>query len=150
MTNDEIIKEEIEAILSDIRELYESSGKKASGEFAKGLEAVYSPNSGTIRGFLYLAGRKAGKMPPVAAILRWVKKRGIKGLRKKQSANSLAWAIAKKIAKEGTKQENALKIYEKVITPERINRIIDRVSKLNVNRIITEIRAEIEILARNV
>lgn len=150
MTDDEIIKEEIDAILSDIKALYKESGKKASGEFEKGLEAIYEPNKGTIRGFVYLAGRKAGKMPPVAAIRKWLKIRGIRSIRKNQSVNSLAWAIAKKIAREGTKQENALKIYEKVITPQRINKIIDRIAKLNVNRIITEIRAELEVLAKNV
>lgn len=148
--DDKIIREEIDAILSDIRKLYEASGKKASGEFGKGLEAIYEPNKGTIRGFVYLAGRKAGKMPPVGAILNWLKIRGIRSVRKNQSVRSLAWAIAKKIAKEGTKQENALKIYEEVITPQRINKIIDRVAKLNVNRIITEIRAELEVLAKNV
>lgn len=150
MTDDEIIKEEIDAILSDIKKLYKESGKKASGEFEKGLEAVYEPNKGTIRGFVYLAGRKAGKMPPVAAILSWLKIRGIRSFKKSQSVNSLAWAIARKIAREGTKAENALKIYEEVITPQRINKIIDRISKLNVNRIITEIRAELEVLAKNV
>jgi hypothetical protein len=148
--DDKIIREEIDAILSDIRKFYEASGKKASGEFGKGLEAIYEPNKGTIRGFVYLAGRKAGKMPPVGAILNWLKIRGIRSVRKNQSVRSLAWAIAKKIAKEGTKQENALKIYEEVITPQRINKIIDRVAKLNVNRIITEIRAELEVLAKNV
>lgn len=148
--DDKIIKEEIDAILVDIKQLYEASGKKASGEFAKGLEAVYTPNKGTIRGFVYLAGRKAGKMPPVSAILDWLKVRGMTSVRKNQSIKSLAWAIAKKIAKEGTAKENALKIYEQVITPQRINKIIDRVAKLNVNRLITEIRAELEILAKNV
>lgn len=150
MTDDEIIKEEISLILEDIKKLYVSSGKKASGEFEKGLEAVFEPNKGTIKGFVYLAGRKAGKMPPVSAIKKWVKIRGIRGVKKNSSIDSIAWAIAKKIAREGTKAENAMKIYEQVITPQRIRSIIERISKINVNRIVTEVRAELEVLARNV
>lgn len=150
MTDDEIIKEEIDAILVDIKDLYRQSGKKASGQFEEGLEAVYEPNKGTIRGFVYLAGRKAGKMPPVKAILNWLKVKGIKPIQQNSSITSLAWAIAKKIAKHGTDKENALAVYEKVITPQRINQIIDRIAKLNVNRIVTEIRAELEVLAKGV
>lgn len=150
MSDIEIIKEEIDSILEDIRDLYESSGKKVSGSFGEGLEAVYTHNSGTIRGFVYLAGRKAGKMPPVKNILAWVKARGLKSFRRNKSASSIAWAIAKKIKKEGTNRESAMKIYEQVITPQRIDSIIERVSRLNVNRIITELTAEIKILAKNV
>lgn len=148
--DDKIIKEEIDSILVDIKELYRQSGKKASGQFEEGLEAVYEPNKGTIRGYVYLAGRKAGKMPPVQAILEWLKVKGIRPIEQRMSITSLAWAIAKNIAKRGTKEENALAVYEKVITPQRINKIINRISKLNVNRLVTEIRAELEVLAKGV
>lgn len=149
-TDDEIIKEEIDAILIDLKEAYEKSGKKASGEFSKGLEAVYEPNKGTIRGYTYLAGRRAGKMPPVQAIKNWIKSKGIKAVKGNLKVSSLAWAIAKSIARKGTRKESAFLIYEKVITPQRINGIIDRISKLNVNRLISEINIELEILAKNV
>lgn len=150
MTNDEIIKEEIESILEDIREVYNNSGKKVSGEFEENLEAVYEPNKGTVRGVVYLAGRPAGKMPPVENILKWVKARGIQPVEQNMTVSSLAWAIAKKIAKTGTRPESRLNIYEQVITPQRIDKIIDRIAELNVNRIVTEIRAELEILAKGV
>lgn len=155
--DDKIIREEIEAILEDIKALYIASGKKASGEFGRGLEAVYEPNKGTIRGYVYLAGRgptkkghKEGEPYLVEKILDWIKIRGIKPREEKMSIKSLAWAITKSIHKKGTNPSNFMKIYEQVITPQRINSIIDRIAKLNVNRIITEIRAELEILARNV
>lgn len=150
MTNDEIIREEIESILQDIKKEYESSGKRTTGEFLEGLEAVYLPNQGTIKGFVYLSGRKAGKMPPVQNILKWINAKGIRPIEENVSASSLAWAIAKKIAKEGTKPENHLNIYERVITPKRINDIIERISQLNVNRLITEIQAELTVLAKGV
>ncbi len=157
MTNDEIIKEEIDAILDDIIQVYEQSGRKASGQFEEGLEAVYSHNKATIKGFVYLAGRgktkkkgKAGEPTLQQQILKWIKIKGISAIAEGISANSLAYLIARKIHQQGTKRSEWLRIYEQVITPERIDSIIKRVSELNVNRIITEITAELEVLAKNV
>ncbi|MGD2113431.1 MAG: hypothetical protein PVG07_00150 [Acidobacteriota bacterium] len=157
MTDQEVIKEEIDAILSDILTVYEQSGRKASGQFAEGLEAIYSPYQATIRGYVYLAGRgktkkkgKAGEPTLQQSILKWLQVKGIKAIERNISQKSLAFLIARKIHEEGTNPSEWLRIYEQVITPERIDRIIDRVSQLNVNRIITQINAELEILAKNV
>lgn len=157
MTTDDIIKEEINAILSDILRLYEQSGRKASGQFEEGLEAVYSPFKATIKGFVYLAGRgktkkkgKSGEPTLQQQILKWLKIKGIRPIEEKMKLNSLAFLIARKIHEEGTRRSEWLKIYEKVITPDRINSIIQRISELNVNRIITQIDAELEVLAKNV
>lgn len=157
MTTDEVIKEEIDAILSDILTVYEQSGRKASGQFAEGLEAVYSPFKATIKGFVYLAGRgktkkkgKSGEPTVQQQILKWLKVRGIRPIEEGMKLKSLAFLIARKIHEKGTNRSDWLKIYEEVITPERINSIIDRISELNVNRIITQINAELEVLAKNV
>lgn len=157
MTTDEIIQEEIQSILDDILSLYETSGRKASGQFEEGLEAVYEPNKATIKGFVYLAGRgrtkkkgKPGEPTLQEQILKWIKTRGIKPIEKEMELSSLAFLIARKIHEKGTTPSEWLRVYEQVITPERINSIIDRVAELNVNLLITEIRAELEILAKNV
>ncbi len=157
MTNNEIIKEEIDSILFDIKDEYNKSGRRASGEFEKGLEAVYEHNKATIKGFVYLAGRGATKKKGVDGeptlqerILEWLKIKGIRPVEKKVTLRSLAFLIARKIHKQGTKRSEWLKVYEKVITPERIDKIIDRISELNVNKLITEITAELEVLAKNV
>lgn len=157
MTNDEIIKEEIDSILVDLKAAYEKSGRKASGQFAEALEAVYEPNKGTIKGFTYLAGRgktkkkgKAGEPTLKESILKWLKVKGIRPLEEKMTLSSLAFLIARKIHQSGTDRSKWFRIYEEVITPQRIKKIIDRVSRLNVNRLITEITVEIEILAQNV
>ena len=157
MTDDEVIKEEIDAILSDIIDVYEKSGRKASGQFAEGLEAIYSPYKATIKGYVYLAGRgktkkkgKSGEPTLQQQILKWLKIKGIKAIEKKISQKSLAFLIARKIHEEGTKRSEWLKIYEEVITPERIVSVIERINQLNVNRIITQINAQLEILAKNV
>ncbi len=158
--SEQILKEEIDGILDDIREKYEASGRKASGQFAEGLEAVYESSAfqykGTIKGFTYLAGRgktkngNKGEPTVQQQILKWLNTRGIKPIEKKMTLNSLAYVIARKIHRQGTDRSLWLKIYEEVITPERIDRIIRRVSELNVNKIINQVRAEIEVLEKNV
>lgn len=145
-----IIKSEIEAILADVIALYNSSGKRTSGRFEDGLKATYGDNKATIEGYTYLAGRRAGKMPPVASIKEWIIKKGIKPVEESVTINSLAWAIAKTIAKTGTKKVNHLKIYEQVITPERINLIINKVSEFNVNLFVQELTASLTLLQKNI
>lgn len=157
MTNDEIIKEEIDSILVDIIKAYEASGRVATGQFKNGLEAVYEHNKGTVRGYIYLAGRGKSKKPHIEGekylsehILDWINARGIVPRKQKMSKKSLAFAIAEKIHKEGTARSKWLKIYEDVITGERIEKIINRISLLNTNKLITEINSSLEILVKNV
>lgn len=153
MTNfnqDDIIKEEIESIISDIKNLYNQSGKRTSGEFEEGLEAIYEPNKATIKGYTYLAGRGAGKMPPIDKIKKWIDQKGIQSINKNITTTSLAWAIAKKIAKKGTNKKYHLKVYEEVITPERIDEVIKKVSEFNVNKFIDDITIQLQLLEKNV
>lgn len=153
MNTDEIIKEEIQSILDDIILIYEKSGRKASGQFAEGLEAIYEPFKATIMGFVYLAGRgqtkksgKAGEPTVQENILKWLNTKGIKAVEKNITLKQLSFLIARKIHKEGTKQSEWLKIYEEVITPQRIDKIIDRIAETNLNRIVTEVRAQLQII----
>lgn len=145
-----VIREEVEAIISDIVALYEKSGKKVSGNFQTALEAKYGDNRAELFGVGYLAGRKSGKQPPVQTIEKWIIKRGIKPLEQNIKISSLAWAIAKSIAKKGTDEARHLKIYEQVITPERINQVINKVSEFNVNYFISEITTSLELLQKNI
>ena len=100
--------QDIERILTEVvnrfliprfREL----GMNATGEWLDSLEVTTGENSGTIRGREYsqqlALGRKPGKRPPIAPLEKWVNaKFGITGAQ----ARSMAFAIATKIAKEGT------------------------------------------------
>lgn len=153
MNNDDqntIIKTEVDAILDDIITLYNQSGKRVSGAFEDALEAKYSNNKAEIYGVSYLAGRQAGKMPPVQAILKWIEKKGLKAVEENITSSSLAWAIAKSIAKKGTKPESVLKIYQEVITPKRIDSIIKKVSEFNVNLFVHEVETSLELLEKNI
>ena len=98
MTDDEVIKEEIDLLLEDIIDVYEKSGRKASGQFAEGLEVVYSPYKAVIKGQVYLAGRgktkkkgKSGEPTVQQQILKWLKIKGITAIEKKISQKSLAY-----------------------------------------------------------
>ena len=93
-----------ENILKDVIRLYlipkhEALGQKATGNWIEKLEV----QGNVIRGEKYteqlVYGRKPGKRPPITPIENWVNaKFGISG----QQATSFAFAIANKIAKEGT------------------------------------------------
>lgn len=76
---------------------------------------VYTVNLNMAEYWKYIEyGRKAGKRPPINAILTWVRKKGItprNGI--KMSDRSLAFLIAKKIGKVGIKPRPVL--FEKII-----------------------------------
>lgn len=150
LTNDEIIRIEMEAIKADLINAYNTSGKRTTGEFERGLEVTYSTNSATLSGYAYLAGRAAGKQPATAPIEKWLNAKGITPIDSKMKISSLAYLIARKIGKEGTKKESHLAIYDLVITPERIQLIMDKITQLNVSLFVNEINITIQKLVSNI
>ena len=145
-----VIKEEVDAIIKDIKMLYKASGKRTTGKFESLLKATYTDSKAIIEGSPFLAGRVAGKMPPVQSILEWVKAKGLQPIKEGQTQTSLAWAIAITISKKGIKKENHLEIYSKVITPKRIDEVIKKVSQFNVNLFVSEMEASLIILEKNI
>lgn len=78
-------------------------GMNATGQWLESLEVVAKDSKGIIRGqdyTEYLAkGRAGGSLPPIAPLTKWVTaKFGVGG----KQAVSIAWAVAKKIQREGT------------------------------------------------
>lgn len=147
--NSKIIAEEMEALKVEIIAEYNASGKRTSGEFEQGLEIKQNGTSATLLGYLYLGGRAAGKMPPISAIEKWIQLKGITPIEAKMKTSTLAYLIARKIAKEGTNPENHLYIYDKIITPERIDKIMERLNKININAFINEVTIMINKLVTN-
>ena len=143
-------------LVKDLKAAYEKSDRKVTGNFGEGLEVVYEPFKATLVGFKYLAGRgktkdeTAGDPTVQEKILQWVKDRGIKPREEGMKLSSLAYLIARKIHREGTDKSKWFKIYEEVITPERISSIIDKVAELNVTQFITTVQSELRILAKGV
>lgn len=144
LTSDEnlqLLQTEMNLLRDEILEVYNNSGKKTTGEFERGLEIEYSTSKAILKGFEYLAGRRPGKQPPIQAIEKWLDDKGIRPIEARMSVSTLAYLIARKIAKEGTKKENNLAIYSQVITPQRIDQILQKTQTLNANAFVQEVTA---------
>ena len=141
MTTLEVLEVEFAAIKEDLVKRHNELGMKASGLWESELSVDIYENGGKttamLTGLTYteqlVYGRKPGKFPPIKAIEQWIIDKGIQ-LENKMKASSLAFLIARKIAKEGTKyfQNGGTDLIESVVTPERIQSIINQVKEINV------------------
>lgn len=146
MTTADILKIEFESIKADLIKKHDELNQRASGEWAESLESVISESEHITNIKLYgnayteqlVNGRKPGKFPPIKAIEKWIYDKGISAVGKDISISSLAFLIARKIANEGTKiyQKGGTDLISSVITPERIQRIINQVSEINLTVIV--------------
>jgi hypothetical protein len=127
-------KEAVEIFLIRCEQAYiedqRAKGIVASGASAQSLRpANVLPTGGQLIGHLYIGaqkyGRRPGKFPPIEAIIQWLKdKRNFRiDEERGPSLKSLAFLIARKIAKSGTdiyqKKRPALSIEEKLLEARR-------------------------------
>lgn len=141
MTTIEILEEEFESLKNDLIQRHNDLGMKASGLWESELEITIEQSDGRMTARLsgigyteqLVYGRKPGKFPPIKAIEQWILDKGI-NLENNIKASSLAFLIARKIAKEGTKyfRDGGTDLIQSVITPERIQAIISRVREIDV------------------
>lgn len=143
----EILKEEFELIKQELIKRYDEKGMRASGEWANSLEVQASGLSVKLLGLSYSEqleyGRKAGKQPPREAIEQWIRDKGIASrLEGKITVSSLAYLIARKIAREGWRREEygGVELISEVVTPERIQKIIDRIEATYIPLFANEIK----------
>lgn len=154
MTREEIISEEMELLRRDIVRRYDALGMRASGQFEEesGIETRGKKNFIIAPSYAVqlIRGRRPGKMPPVKAIERWLFDRGIRPLENEIKISSLAYLIARKIAREGTKyfQQGGTDLLDAVITPERMQRIINRLKDFSIVDLTTRIKRELSEIAR--
>lgn len=100
---EEVILKALNKAIDVLIRKYDELGMRATGDWAQGLEARPGHNGGEIWGLPYteqlVQGRAPGNRPPIAPLERWVQaKFGMSG----RQATSMAFAVANKIAKEGT------------------------------------------------
>ena len=102
MTKEELQKAGDEFVLAIQKEMVEKN-LNATGEGSASLSALATPNkiviSAVARLLFLVYGRSSGKPPPVEVIIPWVERKlNVPA----EQVESVAWAIVKKIAKEGT------------------------------------------------
>jgi len=148
--NEKILLHEFELIKSDLINKHKALGMEASGKWINGLEIVQNALNIKIIGEPYtrqlVSGRPPSqKMPPIEALKQWIIDKGLVSGMKASSVTSFAWAIAKKIQKEGTRYyPEGTDLVEAVVTPQRIQSIIDKVG----NQMVTEATETIVTLTR--
>lgn len=145
MNGSEILKRELEAIREELIQKHIQLKMKASGDWIDSVEVQVEGLSGRVRANAYteqlVNGRQPGKFPPIKMIEAWIYHKGINTLERNMTISSLAFLIARKIAREGTEyfKQGGTDLVDAVITPERIQSIIDKVSEFHVNRVVSEV-----------
>lgn len=138
MTVNEILQSEFDELAKDFVKRYDELGMRASGRWANELEQTVTENGSkfkaVVSGAAYsrqlVNGRAPGKFPPIGAIQQWIKD---KGIRSNIKPESLAFLIARKIAREGTKYyPRGTDLIDSVYTDERIQKIINKVGEVNL------------------
>lgn len=138
MKDEQIIQEELESIRQELIQRHHQLNMKASGQWADSLRVQVNGTKGKLIGKDYTyymqIGRRPGRMPPLEAIEQWIINKGLKPIEDKIKTSSLAFLIARKIKEEGTKyyQQGGTDLIDSVVTPQRIQKIIDRVGQLKV------------------
>lgn len=142
----EIAVKEFELIKNDLILLYEAKGMRASGSFADSLEVVSKQNVIQLYGLDYAEqlqfGREAGSYPNIEAIKKWIIDKGVFAeALQKMKISSLAFLIARKISLFGWKRERygGVDLISEVITPERINDIINKIGVSETVKLTSEI-----------
>jgi hypothetical protein len=126
------IRLELEDIKKELIAKYDEKGMRASGRFADNLNVVMSGISGAIFGEDYSEqlekGRRPGGFPPISAIEQWIRDKRIQSEIK---VSSLAFLIARKIAREGWDRQGygGVNLISEVLTPARIEKIYNKFGK---------------------
>lgn len=130
----QVLSKQFELLKDDLIKAYDAKGMRASGKFAETLEVKVQGLTAQLWGEDYSqqleTGRKAGRFPPTDAIEQWIKDKGIANrIQGEISISSLAFLIARKIARNGWKREEhgGVELISEVVTDARIQKIIDEV-----------------------
>lgn len=124
---------------------YIKMGLKASGAFESGLVYETTDKSIEIKAPLHArvmeTGRRAGKFPPMDAILKWVQLGKIVK-RDNITDEQLAFLIARKIAREGIKvpnQYNVGKVISSILLDGRIAKLLEEIQIKELKNVEVEV-----------
>lgn len=150
MKPSEVLTKELTQLQKELIAAYNQKGMKSSGEWEEGLEVqVYSSSdglTGILKGLNYSqqleTGRKPGRFPPRDEIEKWIKEKGLAAnIEGEISVSSLAFLIARKISREGWNRKGygGVNLISDVVTPQRIQNIINLVGDSYVVSVTTDI-----------
>lgn len=121
---DAIVRDALNKAIDVLIQKHRALGMEATGDWIDSLDAVVGVNAGEIWGADYteqlVFGREPGRRPPIAPLERWASaKFGVSG----KEARSMAFAVATKIAKEGTSwyEKGGSDLLEVLDDPEVVN-----------------------------
>jgi len=145
-----VLSKEFEKLKSDLIVAYDAKGMRASGKFADSLEVMIFNDESSYKAQLWgedyaqqlETGRQGGTYPPIDAIKKWIVDKGIfTQALQNIKLSSLAFLIARKIYRNGWKRQGhgGVDLISQVITPERLQDIIDEVGAVEAMRISSEI-----------
>lgn len=133
-------------LIRNLQKDLEVKKTNASSTLSKSLKFVTEVNQTSVIGTLYAEdywvfvneGRKAGKRPPMASIEKWIKQKPI--ALKDISETQLAFLIARKIGKEGTKGTKVFTNNTTVIANNLQKELPKELSETLKNNILTELK----------
>lgn len=132
--------EALQSLEKDLRAKFNELKMRASGTWEQSLSRTVETPTGHVIGTIYgesyteyLTGGRppSEKRPPIKAIEQWIKDKGIARSAKKESEiTAMAFAIAETIRRHGTRyyRQGGTDLISAVVTPARIQEIIDTVS----------------------
>lgn len=146
-----ILQKELEKIRQELIQKHLQLGMKASGSWISSVEVNVNRLNGNILANAYTEQLVNGRPPtttssPSSPTLRevieqWIIDKGISPIESEMKISTLAFLIARKIHREGTKyfKQGGTDLVESVITPARIQQIIDSVTEFYVSDVVSEI-----------
>lgn len=118
-------------------------GIRASGRSAASLREVTEPTGGKLFGKGYFhfqkVGRRPGGFPPIDAILNWIEDKGIQS---DISKKSLAFLIARKIARSGTDifrgKRHGLNVEDEIL--EARKELVKAIAQIKKNELLEKLK----------
>lgn len=154
MSSADILKAEFELLRQELIAKHDQLGMRATGKWASSLSFQFAENGAELLQESYgeqlESGRKPGKQPPSEEIEQWLIAKGIAArVEGDISVSSLAYLIARKIGREGwdRKEHGGTALISSVVTPERMQAIIDKIGEGQIAGITTDILNHLKTIA---
>lgn len=161
-----ILTEEFEKLKADLIKKYDELDMRASGHFTTSLEVEISGTKALLWGADYSEQLEHGRGPnsgqsgkrwddPVGDIEQWLIDKGVAAtvrdyvrdrstsrmVEREVTRSTLAFLIARKIMREGWNRKNhgGVELISQVITPERIQSILEKIGDVYITEFTSEI-----------